>query len=104
MHFVIRESVPGHFFRAKLMSEGGQLIPIALYLFSKVDLQTEGRTSWSLRRWRWAHDPPLVTASFTLTLLLGSKPTALASVIFGTFIVIIMSFPINAPVTISGCL
>ncbi len=43
---------PGRTHSPLPLSLVSQVIPIFLYLLSKIDLQTEGRTSWSLRRWR----------------------------------------------------
>lgn len=54
------------------------LIPIVLYLLSKVDLEQEGRSLWSLRRW--------------------SRPVACVASLFCVTIIVVQTFPGTNPV------
>lgn len=54
-------------------------MPAALYLFSKRDLQTEGRTSWSLRRW--------------------SRPVACVGVFYALLVIVTSTLPGQTPVS-----
>ena len=56
-----------------------QVVPAFLYFFSKIDLQREGRTSWSLRRF--------------------SRPSAALGAIFGLAVIVVSMFPGDTPVT-----
>lgn len=56
----------------------GYLIPVALYLMSKIDLETEGRSQWSLRRY--------------------SRPVAWVGVLFCVTIIVVQTFPGTNPV------
>ncbi|WVO13217.1 hypothetical protein L204_100830 [Cryptococcus depauperatus] len=61
------------------LSYVGYSVPIGLYLFSKIDLQTEGRSLWSLRRW--------------------SKPVAVIGLLYALAVVIAQTLPGSTPVT-----
>ncbi|WVR03997.1 hypothetical protein IAU60_000996 [Kwoniella sp. DSM 27419] len=61
------------------MSYTGYIVPVGLYLWSGKDLQTEGRSSFSLRRW--------------------SKPVAVIGLLYGTLLIIAQTFPGHKPVT-----
>lgn len=63
---------------ASSLSILGYLIPVALYLMSKIDLEQEGRTSWSLRKW--------------------SRPVACVAVLFCVTIIVVQTFPGTNPV------
>ncbi|WVQ79073.1 hypothetical protein IAT38_001167 [Cryptococcus sp. DSM 104549] len=63
------------------MSYVGYAVPIALYLVSRIDLQTEGRSSWSLRRW--------------------SKPVGVVGLLYALAVVVTQTFPGSRPVTAS---
>lgn len=63
---------------ASSLSILGYLIPVALYLMSKVDLEQEGRTSWSLRKW--------------------SRPVAWVAAFFCVTIIVVQTFPGTKPV------
>ena len=56
-----------------------QGVPVALYLFSRINLQHEGRTSWSLR-------------SF-------SRPVAAIGILYSLAVIIVQMFPGSVPVT-----
>ncbi|WVF66869.1 hypothetical protein IAT40_001612 [Kwoniella sp. CBS 6097] len=61
------------------MSYVGYIVPVGLYLFSGKNLQSEGRTTWSLRKW--------------------SKPVAVIGLLYGTLLIIAQTFPGSRPVT-----
>nr|XP_019012267.1 uncharacterized protein I206_03113 [Kwoniella pini CBS 10737]OCF51048.1 hypothetical protein I206_03113 [Kwoniella pini CBS 10737] len=61
------------------MSYTGYIVPVGLYLFSKKNLLTEGRTTWSLG--------------------IASKPVAVIGFVFGLTIIIAQTFPGSRPVT-----
>lgn len=63
---------------ASSLSILGYLVPVGLYLCSKIDLEQEGRTSWSLRRW--------------------SRPVACVAVLFCVTIIVVQTFPGSHPV------
>ncbi|WWD16702.1 hypothetical protein CI109_101133 [Kwoniella shandongensis] len=64
---------------ASTMSYVGYAVPVALYLVSDIDLQLEGRTSWSLRKW--------------------SKPVAVVGLLYVAAVIITQMFPGSKPVT-----
>ncbi|KAK8861393.1 hypothetical protein IAR55_002212 [Kwoniella newhampshirensis] len=64
---------------ASTLSYVGYAVPVALYLVSDMDLQLEGRTSWSLRKW--------------------SKPVAVIGLLYVAAVVITQTFPGSKPVT-----
>ncbi|OCF45080.1 amino acid/metabolite permease [Kwoniella heveanensis CBS 569] len=61
------------------MSYVGYIVPAGLYLFSGKNLQSEGRTTWSLRRW--------------------SKPVAVIGLFYGSLLIVAQTFPGSRPVT-----
>ncbi|ORY27495.1 amino acid permease-domain-containing protein [Naematelia encephala] len=67
---------------ASCLSYIGYFVPVALYLFSKLDLQTEGRSSWSLRKF--------------------SKPFGVIGVIYGIVITVVECLPSRRPVTVAS--
>ncbi|BEI89876.1 uncharacterized protein CcaverHIS019_0212380 [Cutaneotrichosporon cavernicola] len=67
---------------ASSLSMLGYVIPIVLYLFSKKDLQQEGRTSWSLRRF--------------------SRPIAVIAALYCSAVVTMQIFPTRSPVTVNS--
>ncbi|GMK59081.1 hypothetical protein CspeluHIS016_0700960 [Cutaneotrichosporon spelunceum] len=67
---------------ASSLSMLGYAIPIVLYLFSKKDLQQEGRTSWSLRQF--------------------SRPVAVIGAVYSIAVVTMQIFPTKSPVTVNS--
>ncbi|OWZ59859.1 amino acid/metabolite permease [Cryptococcus neoformans c45] len=63
------------------LSYVGYAIPISLYLVSRVNLQTEGRSLWSLRRW--------------------SKPVAIVGLLYALALIVTQTFPGSTPVKAS---
>ncbi|WVQ94478.1 hypothetical protein IAU59_001557 [Kwoniella sp. CBS 9459] len=61
------------------MSYVGYIVPVGLYLFSGKNLQSEGRTTWSLRRW--------------------SKPVGYIGLFYGSLLIVAQTFPGSKPVT-----
>ncbi|RXK41391.1 hypothetical protein M231_01296 [Tremella mesenterica] len=61
------------------LSYVGYTVPVILYLLSRLDLQQEGRTSWSLRGL--------------------SKPVAVVGVLFGLAVVVVQALPGSKPIT-----
>ncbi|WRT65491.1 uncharacterized protein IL334_002434 [Kwoniella shivajii] len=63
---------------AATMSYTGYIVPIGLYLVSKKNLLTEGRTTWSLGK--------------------ASKPVGVVGFLFGSVVIIAQTFPGSRPV------
>ncbi|TYJ57720.1 hypothetical protein B9479_001574 [Cryptococcus floricola] len=63
------------------LSYVGYAVPVGLYLFSRIDLQTEGRSMWSLRKW--------------------SKPIAVVGLLYSLAVVIVQTLPGSKPVRAS---
>ncbi|ODN80910.1 hypothetical protein L202_03035 [Cryptococcus amylolentus CBS 6039] len=63
------------------LSYVGYAVPVGLYLFSRIDLQTEGRSLWSLRKW--------------------SKPIAVVGLLYSLAVVIVQTLPGSKPVRAS---
>lgn len=59
-----------------------KVLPVLLYLFSKKDLQQEGRSAWSLRRW--------------------SRPVAAVGAVYCIAVVTVQIFPSKNPITINS--
>ncbi|KAL7419653.1 hypothetical protein Q5752_005567 [Cryptotrichosporon argae] len=64
---------------ASTLSLVGYVTPVGLYLLSKKDLQQEGRTSWSLRKW--------------------SRPVGVLGFLYGAVVIVSQCFPGSRPVT-----
>ncbi|KIR69184.1 amino acid/metabolite permease [Cryptococcus bacillisporus CA1873] len=63
------------------LSYVGYAIPISLYLVSRINLQTEGRSLWSLRKW--------------------SKPVAIIGLLYALALIVTQTFPGSTPVKAS---
>lgn len=66
---------------AASLSSWGYVVPVLLYIFSGKDLQTEGRTSWSLRK--------------------ASKPVGAMGAVYGIAVIVTQWMPPRHPVSIS---
>ncbi|WVQ73758.1 hypothetical protein IAR50_003338 [Cryptococcus sp. DSM 104548] len=63
------------------LSYVGYSVPVGLYLVSRIDLQTEGRSMWTLRKW--------------------SKPIAVVGLLYSLLVVIVQTLPGSKPVRAS---